>query len=258
MAGHASLTGCHIHDAELDAPAAADALADAVLTRRMTSLELWGCDFSPAIAPALARLLGGGWLTQLLIGGAQLLDAPATTLLSNVLRLNSTLTGLTLQSVDMWCDPAAATALLGALTGHPSLRQLTLNGNDVAAEHHAAAGTALGALVAANAPALQVLDVSYCDLGDDGLGPLVDALASNTHLCRLECEASNISLAFARNQLLRAVITNTSLRSLRLQDHNVNENDLDDEDEAAWEEGVALLRKLEDAVAARFTAPAGN
>jgi hypothetical protein len=71
------------------------------------------------------------------------------------------------------------TALLGALTGHASLRMLDLsmNGHDDNphdAEHAAATGAALGALVGANAPALTALDVSVCSLGDDGLRPLFD------------------------------------------------------------------------------------
>jgi hypothetical protein len=111
--------------------------------------------------------------------------------------------------------------------------------------------------VAANAPALQLLDVSSCELGDDGLGPLVDALAINTHLRTLECEANNLSAVFARKRLLPAVVTNTSLRRLRLlvdEEYDVDE----DEEGGELEEGLAIRRMLEDAVAARSTAPAGN
>jgi hypothetical protein len=100
----------------------------------------------------------------------------------------------------LWRDPAAFTALLGALTGHPSVHELTLRCTNVAAEHQAAAGRLLGAIVAANASELQYLDVSACDLDDAGLGPLVDALASNTHLRMLDCEANNFSIAFARTR----------------------------------------------------------
>jgi hypothetical protein len=248
LASHAWLTGCHINNAELDTPAAADALMDAVLTLRMTSLGLHTCTLTPAAAPALARLLGGGWLTQLrVISAAQNLDAPAAALLSNALRLNSTLTALTLCRMDLWRDPAAGTALLGALVGHPSLRQLHLSRNLVAAAQQATAGRSLGALVAANAPALQLLVISACELGDAGLGPLVDALASNTHLRTLECQANHITVAFARTRLLPALITNSSLRQLRLHDPG---DDEDEEDEER-KEGLVIERMIQDAVAAR-------
>jgi hypothetical protein len=186
-----------------------------------------------------------------------MLDAPAAMLLSNALRLNSTLTGLTLVDVDLWRDPAVGTALLGALTGHPNLRHVTLSVNDVAAEHQAAVGTVLGALVAANAPALQELDVSYCQLGDAGLGPLADALVINTHLRTLGCEGNNLSVAFARNRLMPALITNFSLRELRLRAFDEDEEDEGEAGEEA-EEGLVVRRLIQHAVAARAAALAAN
>jgi hypothetical protein len=260
MAGHTSLTGCSIHDAQLDTPAAVDALMGAVLTLRMTSLELHECFLSPAAAPALARVLAGGWVTKLhVVSSEQMLDAPAATLLSNALRLNSTLTDLALVDLDMWREPAAGTALLGALIGHPSLRQLTLWRNRVAPEHQAAAGRSLGTLVAVNSAALQSLRIGHCDLGDAGLGPLVDALASNTHLRTLECAVNDITVAFARTKLMPMLITNSSLRQLRLvrpaEEHNVH---IENEDDDERKESLATLRMIEDAVAARAAVPAGN
>jgi hypothetical protein len=78
----------------------------------------------------------------------------------------------------------------------------------------AAAGAALGALVAANAPALRVLNVSGCHLDDTSMGPLVDALARNTHLQELVLYNTippRMSDAFARERLLPAVRANASL-----------------------------------------------
>jgi hypothetical protein len=62
-----------------ETPAALDALVDAVLTCRLRTLRLYGCYFPAASAPALARLLGGGALTELDIdnfGGEPLLVLP--------------------------------------------------------------------------------------------------------------------------------------------------------------------------------------
>ena len=106
-------------------------------------------------------------------GAVQLLDAQAAAHFADALRSNSTLTTLQLYRVDIWRDAAAAASLFGALTGHPSLTSIGLWDND-ARGIAVAAGTLLGALVAADAP-LVVLDVSCNQLGDAGLGPLVDA-----------------------------------------------------------------------------------
>ncbi len=222
----------------------------------MSIFRLQSCVATASAAPALARLLGGAALTSLTVrtynaaAGPPLLDAPAAALLGAVLRANTTLTALTLSSVRLWHDPAAAAVLLGALTGHPSIQSLNLSGNfaeGIVADRDAApAFAALGALVAADAPALHTLDLSFCRLGDAGLGPLVDALPHNTHLRTLDgrcevffgkqtrddCMARTVSLlaccargttwdqqndtsaAFARHRLLPAVATNASLLEL--------------------------------------------
>jgi hypothetical protein len=106
------------------------------------------------------------------------------------------------------------TALLDALTAHASLRVLILSSNPVNAAHQADMGAALGALVAANAPALHTLNVSCGSLGDVGLRPLCDALPQNTHLRELAIFSNSITEVLARDVLLPAVRANTSLRKL--------------------------------------------
>jgi hypothetical protein len=86
----------------------------------------------------------------------------------------------------------------------------------VRAADRARAGASLGALVAANAPALNTLNVSHCALGDEGLGPLVDALAANTHLRVLHCADNDMSDEFALQRLRPALLANTSLRKMTL------------------------------------------
>jgi hypothetical protein len=90
----------------------------------MSSINLTNCRLSPASAPALARLLGGGALTALSIDNrfVRMLDDTAVDLLCDALRASGTLTSLSL--MDLWIEPVAAAALLGALTGHPSLQTL--------------------------------------------------------------------------------------------------------------------------------------
>jgi hypothetical protein len=167
---------------------------------------------------ALVHLLGGGALTSLCItlGTVLLWDVRHAALLGGALRAHSsTLTKLELNNISLWHDVAAATTLLASFIAHPCLRELDLQGNPVGAAHEASAGVALAALVAANAPALQMLNVSGWQLGDVGLRPLFDALPHNSHLRILNCMGNNMSSeALARDVLLPAVRANTSLKHL--------------------------------------------
>jgi hypothetical protein len=213
---HAHLRRLHLNFAPLNTAAALDAVVDAALTRRLTHVTFSFCNLSPESAPALVRLIGGGALAELDIvcGNRQLLDTASALALGNALRASSTLTAVYLRHVNLWRDPAATTALLGALAGHPSLRSLDISDNHVDPADREEAGALIGALVAANAPALHELFVSWCDLGDAGLRPLCDALPANTHLRNLGCGGNKLSDAFVRDSLLPAVRANSSLRWL--------------------------------------------
>jgi hypothetical protein len=204
-----SLRFLHLTDAPLHTPAELDAVVGAALSRRLPGLGLSGTRLGPAFAPALARLLGSSTLQTLHITAPNnpLLDAPAAAVLADALRANSTLTSLALCHCSLFDNPAAAATLLGALTAHPSLRRLDCSFN--ACRAHAEVGAALGALVAANAPALRELRISFCTLNDLSMGPLVDALPSNTHLRMLDCSGfNNLSAAFVRDRLLPSARAN--------------------------------------------------
>jgi hypothetical protein len=210
-------SGLKLTGASLDAPGALDAVVDAVLANsQVHDLRLTSCRLSPASVPSLARLLGGSALTSLSIygQGVQLLDAPAAALLGGALRTNGALHSLSLRDVALGRDGYAAMALLTSLIGHPSLREVDVAFNEVGPAHAACVGAALSALVAANAPALQTLDVCGCELGDAGLRPLFDALPRNSHLRALYVSRNSMSEAFARDVLLPAVRANTSLTEL--------------------------------------------
>jgi hypothetical protein len=157
---------------------------------------------------------------------------------SVALRANATIVNVSLVGVGLWEQPAMGAALVSALTAHPSLRVLSLNKNALDADHADVAGSALGALIAANAPALTVLDISDCDLGDNGLRPLFEALPRNTHLCTLRCFGNGMTAACAREHLLPALRATTSLRTLALlrEDGEENDNEEDDEEEEDEEE----------------------
>jgi hypothetical protein len=214
---HESLAEMYLCSAPLHTPAALDAVVDAA--QRLTSVTLRLCGLGPASAPALARLLGSPALRELELsdGERQLADEPAAVTLGDALRASPALTSLTLSGVGLWRDAAAAAALLGALTAHPRLRKLCLSSNAAATpEERATAGALLGALVAANSAALQELELSLGDLGEAGLGSLLDALPANMHLQSLIAAADSISEPFVRARLLPAVRDNGSLQRLVL------------------------------------------
>jgi hypothetical protein len=215
VAAHASLTSLWVSGAPLNTPAALDAIAAMALANRLSAMMLFECRLCPASAPALARLLGGGALRSLDIvnGVAPLLHAAAAEVLRDALRANSTLEALILTHDALWLDPAAAVILLGAVTAHRSLREVSLFYNPIG-DAQGAAGAALGALVAADAPALLKLDLRVCGWQEAALGPLVDALPANTHLCTLWLGTVTASAAFLRERLLHAVRANTTLMSL--------------------------------------------
>jgi hypothetical protein len=228
VAAHASLTRLSLTHARLHTPGLLDTLVDALLTHSVASLALWECTFPESPAASLARLCHGGALCELSIisgfvaaGDAALLragDAAGAAKLAAALAGNAALSSLTLMGLGLWGDAPSAVALLAGLTGHPRLHTLKLPLNALGdAATRGAAGDALGALVAANAPALTDLDVSYCALSDEGLRPLCDALPANTHLRSLDVRRSLMSAPFAADVLAPAVRANGSLRVLQAE-----------------------------------------
>jgi hypothetical protein len=222
VAAHASLSDLELIGTPLHVPEMLDAFVDAALSLpRLRTSQLYYCSLSPASVPALACLLGSGTLTKLGIYDDvrnAFLDAPAAVLLGGALRANATLTSLTLSGVMILSNHAAAAAMLGALTGHSSLRKLSITGDErgrqSSLDNPRCSGMLLGTLIAADAPVLTALDVSECDLHEEDLRPLFEALPGNTHLRTLDCSYNYLSDEFAADVLLPAVRANTSLRAL--------------------------------------------
>ena len=172
-------------------PAKLDSVVTAALTHHLTMLNLHDCTLRPEVVPALCRLLSSTALTCLCIvqleRWVQLLDAHAAVLLADALRANRTLTELTLDGV--LADSRDMAVVVLALVAHASLRKLEcisyfMELPEAEDEYDGAlTGAALGALVAADAPALEELSVASMLLGD--AGPLCAALPRNTHLREL-------------------------------------------------------------------------
>jgi hypothetical protein len=193
-----------------------DAIVDAALTRRLRGTMFIDTPFTPASVPALARLVGGGALTRLTIYRTNaFLDETAAALLCDALRANTHFSKLSLHDTHLWRVPAAGAAVIRALVAHPSLHTLHLRFETPDSEAgKAAAGAALGALVAANSPALRTLCLFQCQLSDAGLAPVFAALHVNTHLRSLNCQYSAVSEPFMRDAVLPAVRANAGLRTL--------------------------------------------
>jgi hypothetical protein len=102
--------------ADLQQPGVIDALADAVLARRLRSLEFQACT-QPAPA-SLARLLAGGVLTFLTFRGVApsvttpLFDPAGATLVADALRTNTALTSLVVSDAGLFGDTVAAQCAL--------------------------------------------------------------------------------------------------------------------------------------------------
>ena len=215
VSAHASLEALHVSDTPLDSPAVMNVLSTSALAINLRDLSLRRCGLSPASVPSLARLIRGDVLESLLIdnNGDPLLDDATAAQLADVLAASRTLTRLQLDGTRFWDDAPAATVIMRALTGHPRLQEVDLSYNQP--PDQLATGAALGALVAANAPALQLLVVQWSRFGDVGLGGLCEALPRNTHLRELDLNWTSMSAAFARDVLCPAVLANSSLRKLK-------------------------------------------
>ena len=238
-----------------------EALADVARELRLSTVELISCSVAPDDAPALVRLLEVPTLTELSLGldseATLLRDGPAVEMLADALRANRTLQRLVLEQDELWDDAAACSTLLESLVGHASLRCLTLacNATYEGDDLHDALGAALGAMVAADSPALDELDLLGCYLRDLAFLALFDALPRNTHLRTLNLRNNLLSPGCLRLHLLPAVQANTSLRTLDLETGFVDD-DADDE-EVDWDEINDVEHAAVELVEARAEAEGG-
>ena len=175
----------------------------------------------PEGAPHFARLIRDSpTLREFKVygDGPQMLDRRGGAVMAAALRANVRLSRLQLHGIDLWGCREAALAVLAALVGHPSLRTLELRASAPKASDREAAGHALAALLAADAPALESLDIEYWELGESALTPFLAALGRNSHLQSLfvgyNADAQDWSPEFMEEFLLPAVRSCTSLRFL--------------------------------------------
>ena len=185
-----------------------NALVDAATERRVSRFMIGAdCLWDAESVPALARLMQLGTLALLNVDchnflGAQEASVPV---LSPALRACHKLKCLRLRlSAPNGVAHRIVAELLDAAASLPELCILDLQNSRL--QDAAAFGHAFGALLASDLPNLRIVVVSNCCLGDEGLAPLLDGLAANTHLIDLECQEGNrLSRAFKRNRLAPAL-----------------------------------------------------
>ena len=180
-----------------------NAVIAAAAERRVAQLSLDRCMMDAESIPALARLLHGGSLTKLTVICDDFPDVPEASLLElcAAIRACRTLTHLKLNLRPVGHEnDRAITELVCAAATLPALSELDLCKCSMMHDA-AAAGQALGALLAANLPSLRMLRVNDCQLGDHGLGLLLDGIEANTHLRDLDCRDNDVSVGFQRDML---------------------------------------------------------
>ena len=219
---------------DLRGPGALDAFVDVIARRRLHLFAVYFCALLPEAAPTLAGALRDGALRTLVLGaGAEtLLDAAGAAVLGDALRASATITSFGLYELQLGAPGFAA--VLAPLAGHRSLCVLKLR--RVRMADGAAAGAALAALLAADAPALTTLHVQDCGLGEAGLGALLGALPRNSHLLELDISGNRVPAGVMRARLLPAVRANASLRTLL--DNTLLEQD---DDAAAVQEAQRIV-----------------
>ncbi len=206
VAAHESLTSLHLEGVEF--ARGLNALVDAAAERRVSSLTIMFCDLDAESVTALARLLQRGSLTKLEVAICYRFpnaDEASVLGLCAALRACRKLTHLMLTlNPPTGVSCRVLTELLEAAASLPALSVLDLWRS--VAQNRESAGRALGALLRANLPSLRTLSVHECFLTDEGMAPLLDGLAANTHLRELDCRCFNYtSREFERNRVLPAL-----------------------------------------------------
>lgn len=204
------------------------------LRRRLTSLSLSNGTLDGGSLPLLSRLPREGELHTFTVVDAPdrrqagppfpLLDGPPEPVAHFAAALRaSRLKSLRMRGVQLWASPVNAQAVMGALTGHPTLQSLSISFNALPGGQGAEAAKAtatelLVALLRADAPALRSLRIKNCRPFDYSvLGPVFQALRCNTHLAALECAQHDrgvFTKAQVEKEILPALHENQSLRRL--------------------------------------------
>ena len=180
-----------------------NAMVDAAAERRVSQLVIsYFCSTDAESISALTRILQHGSLTMLEVWADDFPDANEAGALElwAAVRACRTLTHLRLRlNPPDGATPRTVTELLDAAASLPALSELNVSESWV--QDTLAFGHALGALLRANLPNLRTLRVPRCALREEDYAPLLDGLAANTHLRRLQCYDGHVSEQFYYDRL---------------------------------------------------------
>jgi hypothetical protein len=204
--------------APLTTLAVLDALVDAAISAGIKDAAFQTCGLSQASLPALGRLIQSPGFERLEVieGLSALFEGPALPAFCEALRNSTTLKKLKLMGVNLWEDMASASELIAALEGLPALHELELLANFEVGPStvQRAAGECLARLIA-RSTSLRALCLGDNHLDEDGMTPIFQALSGSLTLVELILYGSMaVNQNFARDVVLPAVRTNTSLREL--------------------------------------------
>jgi hypothetical protein len=220
--------------ADLRTPGHLDSIVDAAIAMELCSLEILHSKLDPSTAVrALSRLLRGGCIVRL-----EVLQCPFVTNildhdesfaaeLAAALRSSSELQDVTLGGIGLWSDAAgdmaAGRAIVEALSGHPSLRAVTLCCNRAPRDHYRDVYAALVALVNAS-PELRMVNVRGVFQRGDEDDSDSDSTDSNP--------PGRVWLSAFHNS---ALAINPSLQLPSLEDAEEEEESADSEEEGSGE-----------------------
>lgn len=196
---------------------AMDALADAVRACGVDKLCLYACRLTPACTPALVSMAGTLERFYIERSPTFLHGAACGAQFGAALSVSTSLRTLRLRDVGLFGDPEAGLALLESLTEEYDLLDLAfldIGDNlvfvDVWREY---IGAALAKIVR-SAPLLDAVDISSCDLRDEGVQPIVEAMYECTSLKTVLLFGNTLSAAFQRDTLFPFAVASTGLRNL--------------------------------------------
>jgi hypothetical protein len=218
VASHETLSQLRLRGVPLNGPPL-DALVQLAISRPFSQCHLEYCRMTGESLSSLTRLLRDGSLEDFsCLSNYHMFTGQHVAAFCLALR-SCKLNSLDLSATRFFDSLPDGLAVLDALIGHQTLQTLALSSNLPSEENKRTVGEALGRLVAADS-ALQSLNVSSCELGDDGLRPLFAAVAQSTRLLKLNCGYNYmISFEFARDVVLPAIRGNVSLMSLTIAEH---------------------------------------
>jgi hypothetical protein len=196
-----------------------DTIVSAAIQKRLTKVEFGFCRLTQASLPSLARLLTHGNVIDFNIRNEMpLFSLNVVDPFCNALRV-SRLVKLSLAETHFWRHPAGALAVLDAIHGHSTLRELDLSHNpenSYSREYERESfGQAMKELVGEGST-LEKLNLDYCYWDDARARALFQGVATSTRLRSLSIYASGVSPDCAVSYVLPAVRANTSLRELRM------------------------------------------